>query len=43
MVTELQISSKQYKRFVKGNRTVTTVVCNTEIRELKLQFDSHSN
>ena len=41
MVTDLQISSKQCEKFVKGNRTITTVVCNKELRELKLQFDSN--
>ena len=40
MVTELQISSKQCKRFVQGNRTITAV-CNKEWQELELQFDSN--
>lgn len=40
-MTELQICSKKHERFVKGNKTAATVVCNKELRELKLQFDNN--
>lgn len=32
---------QQCEGFVKGNRTITTVMCNKELRELELQLVSN--